>query len=149
MQATATLTKISRADHIPGPAQGNWTYEAYCAIPDDGRRYQIVDGVLYVSPSSRAHHQNAVGLIYAALLQHVFRTGLDRVMLAPFDVLLGPKNIVQPDVLVMLSAHLDQLTDPYVDGAPDLVVEMASKSTSRFDHTKKLRAYESAGVPEY
>ncbi len=42
---------VMPADHRPGPEQGHWTYKDYAALPDDGHRYEIVDGVLYMAPS--------------------------------------------------------------------------------------------------
>jgi hypothetical protein len=49
---------VMRADWIPGPAQGHWTYEEYAALPDDGKRYEIVNGVLYMSPSPSGLYQS-------------------------------------------------------------------------------------------
>ena len=50
---------VMPADHMPGPEQGHWTYKDYAALPDDGHRYEIVDGVLYMAPSPNEWHQNA------------------------------------------------------------------------------------------
>lgn len=149
MQAIEPQKTISRADHIPGPPQGSWTYEAYCSIPDDSRRYEIIEGVLYAAPSPGARHQRAAGPIYAMLRDHLRKEKLGEAMVAPIDVKLADGTVLEPDVFVVLAAHKDRITEPYVDGPPDLVVEVESKSTARYDASKKLQAYERAGVPEY
>jgi len=140
---------VIAADHVKGPGQGHWTYEDYAAIPDDGKRYEVVDGVLFMTPAPNRWHQETVGEIFAYLRNHVKLTGLGVVYMAPFDVELNPKTIVQPDVLVILNAHLEKISDKRVIGAPDLVVEVASPGTREHDQHEKLDAYALAGVPEY
>ncbi len=140
---------VMRADWIPGPAQGHWTYEEYATLPDDGKRYEIVSGVLYMSPSPSGPHQDAALEIASYLRAHVKLTGLGLVRMAPFDVILPTGDVVQPDVLVVLNEHLDKVTDKFILGAPDLVVEIASPSTATHDRHNKLDAYARAGVSEY
>src|SRR6266536_6508074 len=113
---------VTAADDVAGPGQGNWTYEDYAAIPYDGKRYEVVDGVLFMTPAPNRWHQETVGEIFAYLRNHVKLTGLGVVYMAPFDVVLHPKTIVQPDVLVILNAHLEKISDKRVIGALDLVV---------------------------
>jgi Uma2 family endonuclease len=137
------------AKGMPGPLQGMWTYEDYTALPDDGNRYEVLQGVLYMAPSPGKWHQKAVGMIFHYLLMAVQLAGWGEVYVAPFDVVLDPKNTVQPDVLVVLNEHLDRVTKSGVMGAPDLVVEIASPATARIDLSVKLHAYASAGVAEY
>src|SRR5258708_7728143 len=88
-----------RADHIAGPPQGQWTYSHYAEIPDDGQRYEMVDGVLYMSPAPSGWHQDSVLRIGHYLLTHVEFAGLGKVWIAPFDVELSFSNVVQPDAL--------------------------------------------------
>jgi hypothetical protein len=95
---------ITTADTVQGPEQGNWTYEDYAAMPDDGKRYQIVDGVLFMSPSPNTRHQDTVGAIFVYLWNHVNLGMLGRVYTAPFDVELASHTICQPDV-IMISRH--------------------------------------------
>jgi Uma2 family endonuclease len=140
---------VMRADWIPGPAQGHWTYEEYAALPDDGKRYEIVSGVLYMSPSPSGPHQDAALEIATYLRAHIKLTGLGLVRVAPFDVILPAGDVVQPDVLVILNEHLGRVTDKFILGAPDLVVEIASPSTATHDRHNKLDAYARAGVPGY
>lgn len=50
--ASDMLTVTARADHVAGAPQGRWTYNEYAALPDDGNRYEVVDGVFYKAPST-------------------------------------------------------------------------------------------------
>ena len=140
---------VMPADHMPGPEQGHWTYKDYAALPDDGHRYEIVDGVLYMAPSPNRGHQNAAFEIASYLRTHVKLAGLGHVYIAPFDVELNPRTVVQPDVVVVLNPNLDKITESRIIGAPDLVVEVSSPGTVGYDREKKQRAYARAGVPEY
>ena len=147
MQTTPDI--IIPADTVQGPGQGNWTYEDYAAMPEDGKRYQIVDGVLFMSPSPNRWHQETVGRIFRYLSAHIEDKGMGEVYIAPFDVELTPKTIIQPDVLVVLNTHLERISDQRIIGAPDLVVEVTSPGTAGFDRRQKQDAYALAGVPEY
>ncbi len=137
------------ADHMPGPEQGHWSYKDYAALPDDGHRYEIVDGVLYMAPSPNEWHQNAAFEIASHLRTHIKLTGLGRVYIAPFDVELGPGTVVQPDVMVVLNANRNKITFSRIIGAPDLMVEVSSPGTVGYDREKKQSAYACADVPEY
>ena len=148
----ATADKFSvatPADWVNPSKQGQWTYEDYQSLPDDGTHYEIVNGVLYMAPSPTGEHQDAVGRIYHYLLIHFEFAGLGKARFAPFDVRLSPKHVFQPDVLLVLNSHRDRIQRRYILGAPDLVVEIASPSTANIDRREKLDAYARYGVPEY
>ncbi|WP_201389731.1 Uma2 family endonuclease [Ktedonobacter sp. SOSP1-52] len=149
MTTRAKLFSVTPADWVPGPGQGRWTYQEYAAIPEDGHRYEVVNGVLYMAPSPSSNHQDIVLAIASYLRFYVKSTGLGKAYVAPLDVELSYGNIVQPDVFVLLNEHLDQDIGSRIVGAPDLVVEVASPSTARHDLSEKLQAYGAAGVPEY
>jgi Uma2 family endonuclease len=144
-----TLPMVVRADWVPGAKQGHWTYAEYAAIPDDGRRYEIIDGVLYMAPPPNAAHQSTSNLFGTLLTTRVQFSGLGRVFCAPFDVELVPGVTVQPDVIVVLSEHLSIITESHFVGAPDVVVEIASPGTAGYDRREKQDAYARAAVPEY
>lgn len=148
MTIAEKLSVVIPADWISGPMQGQWTYEDYAAIVEDGR-YDVVDGVLYMSPSPSWEHQSIIGEIFAYLRDFMQVRGLGQVRVAPLDVELSRRNVVQPDVLVLLNEHLDRVTHSRILGAPDLVVEVASPSTARHDLSEKGNAYTRAGVTEY
>ena len=129
---------VTPADHVPGPQQGHWTYSHYAAIPNDGQRYEIVDGVLYMSPAPSRWHQRAIGRIHHYLLIHVDFTHIGEVLIAPFDVELTFDTVVQPDVLVFLNENSDKCNDSRFIGPPDLVVEVISPGTAKHDRQRKF-----------
>jgi Uma2 family endonuclease len=126
------------------------TYEDYEAFPDDGNRYEIIDGEVFVSPSPFEPHQIAVGEIYAAILFHIRKRKLGRVYTAPFEIVLGPYDVFQPDVLYIARERLS-IVDARgrVRGAPDLCVEVLSASTRNVDRTVKFQQYARFGIAEY
>lgn len=132
------------------PAQGEWTWEDYLRLPDDGNRYEIIEGVLYVTAAPIYDHQFSVSELFAELHRFVKDRGLGVVLVAPFDVRLPDvTDPVQPDVLFFRSGNEPQTGDKYYAGVPDLLVEVLSPGSSRLDQHVKFAAYEKAGVPEY
>lgn len=137
-------------DEKAWPAQGHWTYEDYLRLPDDGRRYEVIRGVLYVSPAPGYDHQYVVTYLFRRLDRFVEDHGLGLFLTSPFDVLMG--NIatpIQPDFLFLRAGREPRTGRPNFQGAPDLVVEVLSPSNRRYDRKIKLEAYEEAGVQEY
>jgi Uma2 family endonuclease len=102
-----------------------------------------------MTPASSNEHQRAAGQVGFRLRVHLQKTRGSVVRDAPFDVYLDAFNVVRPDVLVPLSPLGDRLGADGVHGAPDLVVEVLSKSTALRDVSEKRKAYRAAGVPEY
>ncbi len=150
MSATTERQQVvNPANQVPGPPQGNWTYNHYAALPDDGQRYEIVDGVLFMAPSPGSSHQDAVLWIAHYLQIHVRLAGLGRVYVAPFDVVLAPGVVVQPDVMVILNDESNKITPSRIVGAPSLVVEVSSPATIGYDRREKQNAYARTGVREY
>lgn len=117
-------------------------------MPEDGKRYELIDGEIFMTPSPNRKHQKAVGNIYMALREYVDARGLGEVYVAPFDVVFGEHDAVQPDVLIVSRDRLGIITPLFVYGAPDLVVEVLSPSNIRFDRERKRSAYATAGVKE-
>jgi Uma2 family endonuclease len=149
MTTTERTSVMIPANWVPGPKQGQWTYQDYAAIPEDGHRYEVVRGVLYMSPAPNMRHQRIAGRIFYYLVTYIDLRGFGNVYQAPTDVELSSGNIVQPDVFVVLNIHLDRATLSRLRGAPDLVVEVASSGTACYDLNEKLNAYARAGVSEY
>jgi Uma2 family endonuclease len=143
------LSALIPADWVPGPAQGFWTYEDYATLPNDGRRYEIVNGVLLMAPAPNPEHQGIVALLMHYLVVQIQFAGLGRVLPGPVDVVLGPKNVYQPDAVVILNEHMERVQEKSIVGAPDLVVEIASPSTAMFDRVVKYEMYARAGIAEY
>lgn len=131
------------------PPQGQWTWDDYLRLPDDGQRYEIVRGVLYVSPAPTFRHQVTVSRLLFALMRFVEEHGSGVVLTAPFDVRLPAiANPVQPDLVFFHSGNRPAEDAKYFEGVPDLVVEVLSPGTRRLDQRVKLEAYEAAGIPE-
>lgn len=145
-----SLPMTVRADWVPGPPQGCWTYDDYAAIPEDGNRYEVIEGVLYLMAGANTKHQGTSLQFSIYLGIHVQHGGLGRVFHAPYDVRLpGHAQPVQPDLVVVLNANLAIIKDKYIDGVPDLLIEIASPGTAGYDRRTKQDAYAAAGVPEY
>ncbi len=131
------------------PPQGQWTWDDYLRLPDDGQRYEIIEGVLYVTASPTFDHQFSAFELAAELRGFVKAHRLGLVLVAPFDVRLpGVAEPVEPDIMFFSSGNEPQAGDKNFRGVPDLLVEVLSPTTRHVDQGVKLKAYEKAGVPE-
>jgi hypothetical protein len=117
------------------------TYRDYAALPDDGRRYEIHDGELSVTPAPGWTHQYVLLRLAAALHAHVSAHDLGEVYIAPFDVILADPTIVQPDITFVAKDRLAILSERGADGAPTLVVETLSRYTTHIDRNTKRQLY--------
>ncbi len=132
------------------PLPGEWTYEDYLKLPNDGHRYEIIEGVLYVANTPSAAHQFTVIDTSRQIGNFIKERKLGRVLVAPFEVHLSERSRpVQPDILFVSGARWPQGFVQFFAGAPDLVVEVISPSSVRTDRVVKFTAYEAAGIPEY
>jgi Uma2 family endonuclease len=132
------------------PAQGHWRYADYQRLPDDGKRYEIIEGVLYVANAPSIEHQFTVSEIHFSLKLFVREKQLGQVFTAPLEVHLSEFSCpVQPDILFISAARQPPLGAKFFEGAPDLIVEVVSPSSIRLDRSIKFDAYEQAGVAEY
>jgi Uma2 family endonuclease len=127
-----------------------WTVDMVRALPDDGNRYEVIDGELFVTPAPSVFHQRAVRELLLLIDPYVRAHGIGEALMAPADVVVyGPRKFVQPDLFVV----------PLVNGAPMrawtevgrllLAVEVLSPSTEHTDRGRKRRVYKEKGVPEY
>ena len=148
-QAHERVTPVMPANWVPGPRQGGWTYEMYAALPNDGNQYEVVQGVLMMSPAPETNHQGVIQRISHYLDEHIFAPRLGLVFTGPVDVVLSARTTVQPDVLVVLKEHVNRVQPKRIVGVPDLVVEVISPGSATYDRLVKYSVYEQAGVPEY
>lgn len=125
------------------------TYQDFCELPDDGRRYEIHEGELVVNPAPGPSHQRAIGNLYVALRPHVEARELGEVLLSPLDCILTDETIVEPDLVYVTPEQLGRVSERGVEGPPTLVVEVLSRSTARIDKVRKLQLYARYGVPYY
>ncbi len=136
--------------HPTWPAQGQWTWDDYLRLPDDGQRYEIIEGVLYVAAAPTYDHQFAVYELAGEMRNFVKEASLGVVLGAPFDIRLpGVAEPVQPDLLFFRGGNEPKSGDKYFHGVPDLVGEVLSPGSKRLDQHVKFGAYEKAGVAEY
>jgi Uma2 family endonuclease len=126
-----------------------WNYDDYCALPDDLNRHEIIEGEHYVTPSPSSRHQRISINMAAILKTHIDAQNLGTLLAAPIDVLLSPTSVVQPDLVFIKREHEYMITDPNIQGAPDLVVEILSHSTAARDRGNKMLLYAKFGVPHY
>ena len=128
------------------PAErSHWTAEMVRALPDDGKRYEVLDGELLVSPSPSPPHQRAVQELLLRLHPYVVSNRLGEAFVAPADVEFSDDRMVQPDVFVapeIVSSWRDMK-------APQLIIEVLSSSTARNDRIKKRRVYQEERIPQY
>lgn len=126
-----------------------WTREEVLALPDDGNRYELIDGELLVSPSPRALHQRAVWALYDRVHPYVQANRLGRTGLAPSDLDLESGQSVQPDLFVAPLRHGREPIEWSEFGVPLLIAEVLSPSTAFHDRTTKRRRYQRSRVGEY
>jgi len=131
------------------PIDTRLTYEDYCLLPNDGKRYEIIDGELFVTPSPLRRHQKVLANLLYYLTEFVKKLDLGEVYPAPFDVVFSSFDVVEPDILYVSKARASVMTEKNIQGAPDLVVEILSESTAKIDRTTKLKLYARYGVAEY
>ena len=124
------------------------TYQDLAEMPNDGRRYELVEGEAYMTPSPTWLHQEIVANIYVAFREFVRRHDLGEVGLSPLDVVFEPRNYLQPDVFFIQKSRISIITAGRVEGAPDLAVEVLSSGTKKFDRETKLQVYARFGVRE-
>lgn len=115
------------------------------ATPDDGRRWEIIDGAFVVSPAPGLRHQRALKRLLVIIDDAAEAVGLEALM-APFAWRIGPGQIPEPDLIVAAPAAL---TDRAVEGAPVLVVEVLSSSGRNRDLFEKRRVYANGRAGEY
>ncbi|MBE7467942.1 MAG: Uma2 family endonuclease [Anaerolineales bacterium] len=141
---------VTLANDKTQPAQGEWTYEDYLALPDDGRRYEIIEGVLYVTNAPDIDHQFAVSELLGEMRAFVKQNKLGYVLAAPFEVHLNERSRpVQPDVFFIQADKWPGSGAKFFEGSPSLVIEVLSPASIRTDRYVKFNAYEQAGVAEY
>lgn len=126
----------------------HWTVDALRELPDDGKRYEIVDGVLLVSPSPSLPHQRVVGELYVLLHQYVAGLNIE-VFVAPAAVTWAEDTEVQPDLLAVRRVGSKPLARFEDVNQLVLAVEVLSPSTARFDRYIKRRKYQERGVETY
>jgi Uma2 family endonuclease len=125
------------------------TYEDYAALPDDGRRYELHEGELCVTPAPGLNHQDIVGNLFVILRSHVNATRLGKVFVARVDCILEDITVVQPDIVFVETARASVMSERAIEGAPTLAVEVVSPSSAAIDRRRKLQLYARYALPYY
>jgi Uma2 family endonuclease len=126
------------------------TYDDFVLFPDDGKRHEIIDGEHYVTPSPNTKHQRVFMNLAVAIGGWLEEHPIGRLFGAPYDVVLSVFDVVEPDLVYLSNERAAEvMTAKNLQGAPELVVEIASRGTRARDETIKRRLYERASVREY
>jgi Uma2 family endonuclease len=137
---------VAERSRLAGLARdGVFTWDDLEAVPDDGFRWELVDGQLLVTPAPRLRHQRAVRRLCRLLTTAC--PGELEVVLSPYDWKISSTTVFEPDVMVVRKDQLD-LDGPFT-GTPLLVVEVRSPSTAATDETLKRQQYEQHGAAAY
>ncbi len=129
------------------PAPQRMTLAAYMALPEEKTRCEFLCGWVVREPAPEEPHQRAVGNLYWLLRSHLHRARSGLVYLAPFDVVLSEDHVVQPDLVYVTMARAC-IIGKRAEGAPDLVVEVVGRYSSRKDRVFRRQLYARHGVRE-
>ncbi len=126
-----------------------WTVDEVLAIPDDGKRREVIDGELFVSPAPTLVHQRVLSILHYRIREYLLAHPAGEILTSPADIVFDRETLVQPDIFVA----------PLVNGRRPsswkdirhllLAIEVLSPSTARLDRVRKRERYQRAGVPEY
>ena len=130
------------------PPRYTWTYSEYARFPDDGNRYEVIDGEVLVTPAPSPRHQHVLFTLGIALRQYAERHGLG-VVLPNVDLLFVTGQFLRPDLLFVPESARSGITDRGVEQPPGLMVEVLSPTSASIDQVRKPRRYGDFGVPEY
>jgi Uma2 family endonuclease len=125
-----------------------WTYSEYARFPDDGNRYEVIDGEVLVTPAPSPRHQDILAELTGLLRQYVARHRLGKII-PDIDLLFVSGQFLRPDLLFVPNDARHGVTDRGMELAPGLVIEILSPTSSSIDRVKKPRRYGDFGVPEY
>lgn len=126
------------------------TYEDLALLPDDHLRHEIIDGIHYTTPSRTLRHQRMVGRLVMAIDNYLeVYPAVGEVVLGPIDVVFTRWDVVAPDLVFVAADQLSIVTEPNIQGAPALIVEVVSEDTKERDLGIKKTLFDRAGVREY
>ena len=132
-------------------ARAEWTVDMLDALPDDGQRYELIDGTVHVTPAPGLSHQLVAGHLHYLLKLYLRGSPVARALISPSDVRRGDRtrNRVQPDVFVVRRA--DGKLPPYPFAMADLLlaVEVPSPNDPMYDYQTKRALYMANGIPDY
>ncbi len=125
------------------------SYQDYQNLPEDGNRYELINGELIMVAAPLTIHQIVSANIFFELQTYAKKTKSGIVLTSPIDVVLSEHNILQPDIIFITNERKSIITEKNIQGAPDLVIEILSPSSFYYDWFDKKELYEQHGVMEY
>jgi Uma2 family endonuclease len=125
------------------------TYDDFARLPDDGKRYELHEGELSVTPAPSPRHQLVIGNLHLLLAPHVRASGRGQVFLSPFDCIMTNITVVEPDLVYVDEVRLRLLSERALEGSPTLAIEVLSPSSIGIDRRRKLALYAAHDVPWY
>lgn len=134
---------------MPIPDQLKLTYDDYLNLPNDGKRHEIIDGEHYMTPAPQTRHQIVLRNIGRILSIYVEDNDLGQLLYAPIDVLLSETTVVQPDIIFIRKKREQIIKRNYIEGPPDLIIEILSPGNENLDRVTKMKHYAIFGVGEY
>jgi Uma2 family endonuclease len=130
-----------------------FSYADYRSLVEStDKRYELLDGACVMVPAPTTRHQQISRNLEFLLLAHVRQQRLGTVLDAPIDVIFGvgeEREVVQPDIVFIRTERRSIVTEPAIQGAPDLIVEILSPGTEIRDRGYKRTLYARYGVREY
>jgi Uma2 family endonuclease len=126
-----------------------WTYEDLVSLGEDGLRHEIIDGQHRVNASPNLRHQRIVQHLGFEMMMWLKLHPIGEIWCVAVDVVFTKHDVVVPDIIYVSNERREILTDANVQGAPDLVVEVLSPSTRKWDQVNKRRLYAAKNVPEF
>jgi Uma2 family endonuclease len=130
-------------------ATKEWTYEMLDSLPDDGNRYEIIDGELFVTPPPAFGHQRAQWALGRLIANYLEQYPVGEGFFAPGDVIIDQRNVVEPDIFVVPRDLVQKATSWKDIKSLLLAVEILSPSTARADRHRKRLLYQRFNVSEY
>ncbi|MEQ4482527.1 Uma2 family endonuclease [Cohnella silvisoli] len=139
---------MKERDNQPIIREQQVTYDDYAQLPDDGKRYEVADGVLeLMSPAPSPKHQ-VISYQMQTLLTN--NCQLEYIIFAsPVDLILSAKEVRQPDLVMVHRSRMEIITRRGIEGIPDLVAEILSPHSVKRDKQQKLKSYAAYQIPEY
>lgn len=135
--------------YMPTLKKRDWTVDDLAGLPDDGQRYEVIDGELFVTPAPSFDHQAAAGALFRLLSDYVERERVGFAFVAPADITFSAKRSVQPDVFVVPAANGRRPRSFGEVRRLLLAIEILSPSTARADRVVKRMLFRSEGVAEF
>ena len=124
------------------------TIDDYRSVPEGGPRYQLIEGQMIMAPAPNRLHQKISRNLQFLIMRYLDEHPIGAIYNAPFDVELNEFNVFQPDLVYVTAERASVFTDQGITGAPDLVVEVLSPKTSKYDLGPKREVYARSGVSE-